>query len=78
MKIIRDIFRYADPLYGSVPIYPSGYWSWTFASIDNPRHINPITARANKISITCDIWSPRWQKGAFEAMPAFVERELNK
>jgi spermidine synthase len=25
----------------------------------------------------CTIWSPRWQSGAFEAVPAFVERALN-
>jgi spermidine synthase len=24
----------------------------------------------------CEIWSPRWQQGAFAAMPAFIEREL--
>jgi spermidine synthase len=24
----------------------------------------------------CEIWSPRWQRGAFEAVPAAIEREL--
>jgi len=78
VKIIRDVFRYADPLYGSVPIYPSGYWSWTFASIDKPRYISPIVARANKIAKTCDIWSPRWQKGSFDAIPSNIERKLEQ
>jgi spermidine synthase len=25
----------------------------------------------------CEIWSPRWQRGAFDAIPAAIERELN-
>jgi len=24
----------------------------------------------------CQIWSPRWQRGAFDAIPAAIEREL--
>ena len=73
-----NLFDYADPLYGWVPMYPSGGWSWTFASIDEPRYKNPIAERAKYISDKCEIWSPRWQQGAFTAMPAFIERELNK
>jgi spermidine synthase len=25
----------------------------------------------------CQIWSPRWQRGAFDAIPAAIERALN-
>ena len=78
VRIIRDIFSYADPLYGSMPIYPSGWWSWTFAAEDTPRYHHPIKSRACEITNACEIWSPRWQKGSFEAIPAFIERELNK
>ena len=78
IKMIRSIFKYADPLYGSMPIYPSGYWSWTFASIEQPIYINPIPARANKISKGCKIWSPRWQKGSFNAIPSNLERKLKQ
>ncbi|MEB3156634.1 MAG: polyamine aminopropyltransferase, partial [Cyanobacteriota bacterium] len=28
------------------------------------------------VAAGCEIWSPRWQRGAFAAMPAFVERAL--
>jgi spermidine synthase len=24
----------------------------------------------------CEIWSPRWQRGAFDAIPAAIERSL--
>ncbi len=77
IKLIREIFEFADPLYGSVPMYPSGWWSWTFASINSPRYKHPIKKRVDEISKNCEIWSPRWQKGAFDAIPAFIERELN-
>ena len=76
VRLIREVFGHADPLYGSVPMYPSGWWSWTFAAVDGPRYRNPLPARAAAISTSCEIWSPRWQQGAFEAIPAFIEREL--
>ena len=76
VRLIRKIFKHADPLYGSVPIYPSGWWSWTFAAIDKPRYQNPKSDRAKSISTNCEIWSTRWQKGAFDSIPAFIEREL--
>ncbi len=78
VRLIRDVFNYSDPLYGWVPIYPSGWWSWTFACIDAPRYLNPLKKRASVISDQCEIWSPRWQKGAFQAIPAFLEREFEK
>ncbi len=77
IRLIREIFEYADPLYGHVPMYPSGWWSWTFAAKDGSRYLNPYPNRAKEISKECEIWSTRWQKGAFESMPAFIERELN-
>ncbi len=78
VKTIREVFDFADPLYGWVPMYPSGWWSWTFACIDGPHYKKPILKRAEHISKECEIWSRRWQKGAFEAIPLFIERELNK
>tara|TARA_Y100001968_G_scaffold330080_1_gene380962 strand:- start:138 stop:1001 length:864 start_codon:yes stop_codon:yes gene_type:complete len=78
IKTIREAFKYADPLYGCVPIYPSGWWSWTFAAKDKPRYIEPQTDRAQLIAKTCEIWTPRWQKGAFETIPAFIERALKE
>tara|TARA_B100000965_G_scaffold401022_1_gene423995 strand:+ start:999 stop:1865 length:867 start_codon:yes stop_codon:yes gene_type:complete len=76
VKILRQIFDYADPLYGSVSIYPSGLWSWSFASMEKPTYMNPIETRVKEISENCQIWSERWQRGAFNTIPAFIEREL--
>ncbi len=76
VKLLRKVFNYADPLYGSVPMYPSGWWSWTFAAMEGHHYQNPLKKRADAISPQCKIWSEKWQKGAFEAMPAFIERAL--
>tara|TARA_B100000579_G_scaffold151042_1_gene122631 strand:- start:191 stop:1057 length:867 start_codon:yes stop_codon:yes gene_type:complete len=78
IKSLRQIFDYADPLYGSVSIYPSGWWSWSFASMRNPKYMYPKENRVKEISKNCQIWSERWQKGAFNTIPAFLERELEK
>jgi spermidine synthase len=76
VRLLRQVFGHADPMYGWVPMYPSGWWSWTFAAVDGPRYLNPSPERAAAVAAGCEIWSPRWQRGAFEAIPAFVERAL--
>ena len=78
VKVLREIFDYADPMYGSVSIYPSGLWSWTFASMEKPKYMHPKQSRIKEISENCQIWSERWQQGAFNTIPAFIERELAK
>ena len=77
VRLLRALFDHADPLYGWVPMYPSGWWSWTFAAMGAPRYRHPKQGRAAAVSERCEIWSPRWQRGAFDAVPAFIERELN-
>ncbi|QNI49607.1 spermidine synthase [Synechococcus sp. A15-60] len=76
VRLLREVFDHADPLYGWVPMYPSGWWSWTFAAQGQPRYRQADPARVAAIAADCKIWSPRWQSGAFEAMPVFMEREL--
>ncbi len=77
VQVLRQVFGHADPLYGWVPMYPSGWWSWTFAAIDGRRYLQPDASRAAAVVDGCEIWSPRWQRGAFEAVPAAIERALN-
>jgi spermidine synthase len=76
VRLLRAVFGHADPLYGWVPMYPSGWWSWTFAASDGPRYRQPRAERIAAIAGGCEIWTPRWQGGGFAAMPAFVERAL--
>ncbi len=77
VRVLREVFSNADPLYGWVPMYPSGWWSWTFAAMDGPRYLKPMQERIVDVADHCEIWSPRWQRGCFDAMPASIERELN-
>ncbi|MCX5930636.1 MAG: polyamine aminopropyltransferase [Cyanobacteria bacterium] len=77
VRLLREVFGHADPLYGWVPMYPSGWWSWTFAAVDGPRYLQPRPERAEVVAAGCEIWSPRWQRGAFEAIPAAIERALD-
>ena len=76
VNLLRKVFNYADPLYGWVPMYPSGWWSWTFAAREGPHYQKPLQKRADAISPQCKIWSTKWQKGAFEAIPVHIERKL--
>ena len=76
VRLIREVFGHADPMYGWVPMYPSGWWSWTFAATDGRRYLQPDPARAAAVACGSEIWSPRWQRGAFDAIPAAIEREL--
>ncbi len=76
VRLLRELFGHADPLYGWVPMYPSGWWSWTFAATDGPRYLEPMAERAAAVAAGCEIWSPRWQRGAFQAIPAGIERAL--
>jgi len=76
VKMIRTVFGHADPMYGWVPMYPSGWWSWTVAATDGRRYLQPDPARAAAVVEGCEIWSPRWQRGAFDAIPAAIERAL--
>ncbi len=78
VKVLRKIFDYADPMYGSVSIYPSGLWSWTFASMESPKYMYPKESRVKEVSENCQIWSERWQQGALNTIPAFIEIELAK
>lgn len=77
VRMLKAVFNHADPLYGWVPMYPSGWWSWTFAATEGPRYLDPLSERIDDIAGQCEIWSPRWQKGCFDAVPAFIERALN-
>ncbi len=76
VKLLRDVFPFADPMYGWVPMYPSGFWSWTFASESKPYYLEPIKRRAKEIYKECDIWSEDFQKAGFKMMPRFIAQEI--
>ena len=46
--------------------------------MEKRKYLNPQKSRIKEISENCQIWSERMQKGAFDTIPAFIERELAK
>ncbi len=63
VRMTRKVFGNAHPYFGPVPLYPSGYWSFTFAS----RTVDPmavIDARAERV----EQHTRRWDRPLHGAM----------
>ncbi|MCA9560764.1 MAG: polyamine aminopropyltransferase [Myxococcales bacterium] len=63
VRTARDVFGQAHPYFGPVPLYISGYWSFTFAS----RSVDPlalIDARAERV----EQHTRRWDRALHRAM----------
>tara|TARA_Y100000991_G_C21946557_1_gene337715 strand:+ start:353 stop:1243 length:891 start_codon:yes stop_codon:yes gene_type:complete len=77
LKSLKKIFNVSETMYSFVPIYPSGIWSWTFASKREMNLSNPNCKEAMRIQKNCDIWNFNFQNGAFKMMPNKIIKELN-
>jgi len=77
LKSIKKIFAASKTMYSFVPVYPSGIWSWTFASNQELNFQNPICEEILKIEKSCDIWSLNYQNGAFKMMPNKIIKEIS-
>ena len=64
-------------MYSFVPIYPSGIWSWTFASKEDIDLSRQSCNEAQKIEKGCEIWNLSFQNAAFKMMPNKIVKELN-
>ena len=64
-------------MYSFVPIYPSGIWSWTFAS-EKVLHLSKKNYNESlRIEKGCEIWNLNFQNAAFKMMPNKIVKELN-
>ena len=64
-------------MYSFVPIYPSGIWSWTFAS---EKFLHLSEQNCNEVLTIekgCEIWNLNFQNPAFKMMPNKIVKELN-
>ena len=77
LKALKKIFKVSETMYSFVPIYPSGIWSWTFASEEAFHSTKPYCKEVTKIEKSCDIWNLNYQNGAFKMMPNKIVKELN-
>jgi len=77
LKNLKNIFKVSETMYSFVPIYPSGIWSWTFASSENINLLKQNYDEALKIEKECEIWNLNFQNAAFKMMPNKIVKELD-
>jgi len=77
LKTLKNIFQFSETMYSFVPIYPSGIWSWTFASSEDLNLSKQNYDEVLKIEKGCEIWNLNFQNAAFKMMPNKIVKELN-
>jgi len=77
LKTLKNIFKVSETMYSFVPIYPSGIWSWTFASSENLNLSKQNYDEVLKIEKGCEIWNLDYQNAAFKMMPNKIVKELD-
>ncbi len=77
LKTLKKIFKVSETMYSFVPIYPSGIWSWTFASSENLNLSKQNYDEVLKIEKGCEIWNLNFQNAAFKMMPNKIVKELD-
>jgi len=73
---LKSIFRKSSTMYAFVPFYPSGIWSWTFASDNEKDFLIPKHNQIKTIENSCDVWNLNYQKGALKMIPNKIIKEL--
>lgn len=73
----RKVFRQVHGYLGHIPTYPSGSWSWSFASNDEAADVTAIVdlERAVELSAHSLYYNPEIHNGAFQ-LPNYVRRAL--
>tara|TARA_Y100001933_G_C18892169_1_gene518758 strand:+ start:140 stop:994 length:855 start_codon:yes stop_codon:yes gene_type:complete len=74
---IKKLFKQSSTMYSFVPFYPSGIWSWTFASDTDNNFLELNCKEINNIEKSCDIWNLNFQEGAFKMIPTKIIREIS-
>ena len=81
-KIIHDMtkamcsqFTHVETYNAFIPLYPAGYWTFTFAS-DMYTLKNFDLQRAQAVSGSCDYYNPEVHTASL-ALPGFVKRMVN-
>lgn len=77
LKSLNKIFKLSETMYSFVPIYPSGIWSWTFASEEELNLSKVNYKEVMEIENNCDVWNLNFQNAAFKMMPNKIVKELN-
>jgi spermidine synthase len=73
---MRQAFGHIATYLGFIPTYPSGCWSWAYASNDRRPDAHFDRARAERIGASCHYYNADLQRAAF-ALPNFARRAVN-
>ena len=76
LKSIKQVFNQSSTMYSFMPIYPSGIWSWTFASKSKRGFLKTSCEELECIEESCEIWNLNLQEGGFKMAPKKILREL--
>ena len=78
IRTIAATFGEAHPLYATVPLYPSGSWSWTWASNGGSVDRFAVVAeRAARIEAHSKYWTREMQRATF-ALPNHIKMALGR
>ena len=75
VKALREVFPKVRPYFGPVLIYPSGSWSFTFATNGDVDPLAPRAERLAQIEATCRYYNRDIHQAAF-AQPNYVRKAL--
>ena len=78
IQSLKSIFKTSSTMYAFVPFYPSGIWSWTFASSNEKDFLIPKHNQIKSIENSCDVWNLNYQEGALKMVPNKILKELFK
>ena len=78
IQSLKSIFKTSSTMYAFVPFYPSGIWSWTFASSNEKDFLIPKHTQIKSIENSCDVWNLNYQEGALKMIPNKILKELFK
>ena len=78
IQSLKSIFKTSSTMYAFVPFYPSGIWSWTFASNYEKDFLIPKHNQIKSIENSCDVWNLNYQEGALKMIPNKILKELFK
>jgi len=77
LKTLKNIFKVSETMYSFVPIYPSGIWSWTFASSEYLNLSKQKYDAVFQIERGCEVWNLTFPPAAFKMMPNKIVKELD-
>lgn len=72
---LRQAFGHVTAYTGAIPSYPSGYWTWAWASPDHEPDAFFAAERAAAVEPGCAYYNAQIHRAAF-ALPTFVRRAL--